>query len=135
MKQETRQLYAQWISTFLLENCSIILKNDSNSGAVGFSKDYYTADKLTHMWDFNNERNFLMDFKSNTIAHKRGTVRWVPREYSYHNSPVIHIHGNVDPNSSFTIPARYLENELEDWTLDFEFGAGSHNLDHTVRDN
>ena len=104
-------------------------------GAVGFSKDYYTADKLTHMWDFNNERNFLMDFKSNSIAHKRGTVRWVPREYSYHNSPVIHIHGNVDPNSSFTIPARYLENELEDWTLDFEFGAGSHDLDHTSRAN
>ena len=104
-------------------------------GAVGFSKDYYTADKLTYMWDFNNERNFLMDFKSNSIAHKRGTVRWVPREYSYHNSPVIHIHGNVDPNSSFTIPARYLENELEDWTLDFEFGAGSHDLDHTSRAN
>ena len=99
------------------------------------ANDYYTADKLLYMWNFDNERNFLMDFKSNTIAHKRGTVRWIPREYSYHNSPVMHIHGNVDPNSNFTIPARYLERELDDWTLDFEFGAGTHDLDHTVRDN
>jgi len=103
--------------------------------SILLANDYYTADKLLYMWNFDNERNFLMDFKSNTIAHKRGTVRWIPREYSYHNSPVMHIHGNVDPNSNFTIPARYLERELDDWTLDFEFGAGTHDLDHTVRDN
>ena len=104
-------------------------------GTVGFSEDYYTADKLLYMWNFNNERNILMDFKSNTLAQKRGTVRWIPEKYSYHKSPVIHIHGNIDPKSSFTIPARYLERKLDDWTLDFEFGAGQHNLDHTVRDN
>ena len=103
-------------------------------GTVGFSEDYYTADKLLYMWNFNNERNILMDFKSNTLAQKRGTVRWIPEKYSYHKSPVIHIHGNIDSKSSFTIPDRYLERELDDWTLDFEVGIGTHNLDHTVRD-
>jgi len=102
---------------------------------LAFAKDYYTTDRLMYMWNFDSERNFLMDIKSNTIAHKRGTVRWIPREYSYHNSPVIHIHGNIDQRSSFTIPSRYLERELTEWTLDFEFGVGSHDLDHTVRDN
>ena len=42
------------------------------------ANDYYTADKLLYMWNFNNERNILMDFKSNTLAQKRGTVRWIP---------------------------------------------------------
>tara|TARA_R100000008_G_scaffold86897_1_gene82589 strand:- start:1955 stop:2728 length:774 start_codon:yes stop_codon:yes gene_type:complete len=100
-----------------------------------FAKDLYHNKNLIYFWNFDNERRFLIDVKSNTIAHKRGTVRWIPREYSYNNSPVIHIHGNIDPNSSFTIPARYLERELNEWTLDFEFGAGSHDLDHTNRDN
>ena len=98
------------------------------------AKDYYTNDNLIYMWNFNNERNILADIKSNTIAQKRGTVRWIPEKFSYHKSPVIHIHGNIDPKSSFTIPARYLERDLTNWTLDFEFGAGTHDLDHTVRD-
>ena len=99
-----------------------------------FAKDLYHNKNLIYFWDFENEKRFLIDVKSNSVAHKRGTVRWIPEKYSYHKSPVIHIHGNIDPNSSFTIPARYLERELNDWTLDFEFGAGQHNLDHTVRD-
>ena len=102
--------------------------------SISFGEDYYTSNSLLYMWDFNQERSFLTDTKSNTLGQKRGTVRWIPSEYSYHKSPVIHIHGNIDSNSSFTIPARYLERELDDWTLDFEFGAGQHNLDHTVRD-
>ena len=97
--------------------------------------DFYHQNSLLYMWDFNDERNILADIKTGTTAQKRGTVRWIPEKYSYHKSPVIHIHGNIDPKSSFTIPARYLERELDDWTLDFEFGAGQHNLDHTVRDN
>ena len=97
--------------------------------------DFYHQNSLLYMWDFNDERNILADIKTGTTAQKRGTVRWIPERYSYHKSPVIHIHGNIDPKSSFTIPARYLERKLDDWTLDFEFGAGQHNLDHTVRDN
>ena len=101
---------------------------------ISLAKNYYTTDNLLYMWNFDNERNFLTDIKANTTANKRGTVRWVPEKYSYHKSPVIHIHGNIDPKSSFTIPSRYLERDLTDWTLDFEFGVGQHNLDHTVRD-
>ena len=97
--------------------------------------DFYHQNSLLYMWDFNDERNILADIKTGTTAQKRGTVRWIPEKYSYHKSPVIHIHGNIDPKSSFTVPSRYLERDLTDWTLDFEFGAGQHNLDHTVRDN
>ena len=43
--------------------------------SISFSEDYYTADKLLYMWNFNDERNILMNFKSNTLAQKRGTVR------------------------------------------------------------
>ena len=99
-----------------------------------FAEDFYHNKNLLHFWNFEDERRFLVDVKSNAVAHKRGTVRWIPEKYSYHKSPVIHIHGNIDPNSSFTIPSRYLERDLTDWTIDFEFGVGQHNLDHTVRD-
>jgi hypothetical protein len=96
--------------------------------------DFYHQNSLLYMWDFNDERNILADIKTGTTAQKRGTVRWIPEKFSYHKSPVIHIHGNIDPKSSFTIPSRYLERDLTDWTLDFEVGIGTHNLDHTVRD-
>ena len=97
-----------------------------------YSVDYYNTDGLLHFWNFNHKQSFEADVKLNVEGYAQGKTYWVNPEFSFTNpeSGVIHIHGDKSPSSLFLVQGYKLYRELEDWTIDFEFGAGTHAVDH-----
>tara|TARA_Y100000593_G_scaffold27373_1_gene54765 strand:+ start:42077 stop:42829 length:753 start_codon:yes stop_codon:yes gene_type:complete len=103
---------------------------------VAFSRNYVN-DGLMYFWDFNKEKTFHIDRKSNINGFTQGKVRWIPPEFSYQGSKesgVIHIHGDKNPGSFFLVPNNYFDRNLDNWTVDYEFAVGTHAIDPAVRD-
>lgn len=94
------------------------------------SADKYVDRGLLYFWDFENGGDFISDVKVNAQAFIQGKVRWIPPDFSFHDSGVIHIHGDKTIGSHFLIPSSKFSRDLTDWTIDFEFGAGTHDVDH-----
>ena len=95
------------------------------------ANNYYTTRGLVYFWDFENERAFTSDIKANAQAFAQGKVRWIPPEFSFNDTGVIHVHGDKNPISLFIIPsARFDKKDLSYWTIDFEFACGTHAVDH-----
>lgn len=98
--------------------------------SFSFSKDLYVYRNLIHMWDFEDKVHYEVDVKNGADALLQGKIKWVPPDFSFNQTGVIHIHGDKMPESFFTIPARYTDRDLDNWTLDFEFAIGTHPVDH-----
>lgn len=95
-----------------------------------FGKDFYVSRDLVYFWDFNDESNYESDRKMNVDGFSQGKVKWVPPEFSFHKSGVIHIHGDKNRASSFLIPSDTTKKDLSNWTIDFEVAFGTHAIDH-----
>ena len=89
------------------------------SDALG-SKDYYVERNLLYMWDFEDNKHYEIDKKINAEAFIQGKVKWVPPDFSFNDTGVIHLHGDKDPASFFLIPSIYTDHKFTNWTLDFE---------------
>ena len=96
-----------------------------------FSADRYVSRDLLYFWDFENKESWRIDKKLGAEAFTQGKIRWIPPERSFQNpeSGVIHLHGDKNTTTLFQIPAKYTDREFKDWTLDFEFGIGTHSVD------
>ena len=93
-------------------------------------KDYFVERNLLYIWDFEDSKHYETDKKINAEAFIQGKVKWVPPEFSFKESGVIHLHGDKEPASFFMIPSVYTNHTFTNWTLDFEFAIGTHALDH-----
>jgi hypothetical protein len=102
-----------------------------------YSVDYYNTDGLLHFWNFENKQNFEADVKLNVEGYAQGKTYWVPPEFSFANpeSGVIHLHGDKSPSAMFIVQGYKLYRDLTDWTLDFEFAAGTHNINEKNHDH
>jgi len=97
---------------------------------TAFGKDFYVSRNLLYFWDFNDELNYELDRKMNVKGFSQGKVKWIPPEFSFNESGVIHIHGDKNRASSFTILSDAIKKDLSNWTLDFEVAFGTHAIDH-----
>ena len=94
-------------------------------------EEFYINRNLIYFWDFENGKAFTSDIKANVQAFAQGKVKWIPPEFSFNDTGVIHIHGDKNPVSLFIIPsARFDKKDLSYWTIDFEFACGTHAVDH-----
>ena len=98
-----------------------------------FSKKLYHNENLIYFWNFENENSFSSDVKSNVRLQTQGKVRWVPPEHSFNQTGAVHLHGDKSEGTMLIVPSYKMDFELEEWTIDFEFGAGKHPLDHKER--
>ena len=97
--------------------------------AIG-EKDYYVDRNLIYFWDFNNKFSYESDIKMNADAFLQGKVKWIPPDFSFNESGVIHLHGDKNPASLFLIPSYMTNKDLSNWTIDFEIAFGTHSVDH-----
>lgn len=95
-----------------------------------FGEDFYVDRNLVYFWDFNNKSNYESDRKVNADAFLLGKVKWVPPDFSFNKTGVIHLHGDKNPVSSFLISSHMMNKDLIDWTIDFEIAFGTHAVDH-----
>ena len=95
-----------------------------------FGEDFYVDRDLVYFWDFNNEIKYESDRKMNVDGFSQGKVKWVPPEFSFNDSGVIHLHGDKNPASSFLVPSNMTRKDLSNWTIDFEVAFGTHAIDH-----
>ena len=95
-----------------------------------FGDEFYIGRNLVYFWDFNNEFSFESDLKVNADAFLQGKVKWIPPDFSFNKTGVIHVHGDKNPESFFLIPSYMTKKDLSNWTLDFEFACGTHSVDH-----
>ena len=93
----------------------------------------YHKENLIYFWDFENEKSYLNDRKKNIELQQQGKVRWVPPDHSFNESGVVHLHGDKSEGTMLIVPTYKMDLELKEWTIDFEFGAGVHPLDHRKR--
>ena len=103
------------------------------SDALG-SKDYYVERNLLYMWDFEDNKHYEIDKKINAEAFIQGKVKWVPPDFSFNDTGVIHLHGDKDPASFFLIPSIYTDHKFRNWTLYFEFAIVTHAIDNEDHD-
>ena len=94
-----------------------------------FGDEFYVSRELVYFWDFNDEFNYESDRKMNVDGFSQGKVKWIPPEFSFNESGVIHIHGDKNRASSFSIPGD-TKKDLSNWTIDFEVAFGTHAIDH-----
>jgi len=96
-----------------------------------FSKDLYVTRNLLYFWDFENKASWRIDKKLGAEAFTQGKIRWIPPNRSFQNpeSGVIHLHGDKNTTTLFQIPSKYTDMDFDEWTLDFEFGIGTHSVD------
>ena len=99
---------------------------------ICYGNEYVNKD-LVYFWNFENEDSYLNDVKKNVGFQTQGKVRWVPPDHSFNQSGVVHLHGDKAEGTMLLVPTHKMDMELTDWTIDFEFGIGSHPLDHRKR--
>ena len=93
----------------------------------------YHNKNLLYFWNFENQGAILSDVKKNVILQSQGKVRWVPPEHSFNGTGAVHLHGDKSEGTMLIVPSYKMDLEIEDWTVDFEFGTGKHPLDHKDR--